>query len=67
MSDDLILLFYLTVPAICFVVVLMEFELKIFRMAIVIILTGIVVLFEWMDKRYAEASKEIDETLQIRP
>lgn len=53
------ILFYLTVPPIMFVAFLIAHELKLFRMAIVIVLAAIAALAEQMEKRWRKAAKEI--------
>lgn len=59
MDPEKLILAYLTVPAIAFIVLLIMYELKIFRMAVVIVLAAMVALFEKLDKRYRKAEEEI--------
>jgi hypothetical protein len=54
------LLIYLTVPAVTYVVLLIMRELKIFRMAVVIVLAAIMALCERLNRMYNEAAKEIE-------
>jgi hypothetical protein len=54
-----VILLYLTVPALVFIIILIMIELKIFQMAIVIVLAAIAALFERLDKKYDKASEEI--------
>lgn len=67
MEAEKVILVSLTVPAIAFIALLILYELKIFRMAVVIVLAGIAALFERLDKRYSKAEKELNDRLQIRP
>jgi hypothetical protein len=60
------LLFDLTVPAVTYIVLLIMRELKIFKMIVVIVVAGIVALFERLKTKYEQAIKEIDE-VQITP
>jgi cell division protein FtsL len=56
-----IILIYLTVPALVFIILLIMVELKIFHMAVVIVLAAIAALFEKLDKKYDKAKQEIND------
>jgi hypothetical protein len=58
-AQEIILLYLIVIPAL-YVVVLLLYELKIFRMIVVIALAFIIALFDHLDKRYAEAKKELE-------
>lgn len=60
MHPEAIILIYLTVPAVAFIVLLICYELKIFRMAVVIVLAAMAALAERMSNRWSEARKEIE-------
>jgi hypothetical protein len=63
METDSIILLYLTVPAILFIAILIAIELKIFRMAVVIVLAAMAALFEKLDRKYEKAIEEIEKAL----
>jgi hypothetical protein len=54
------ILFYLTVPPALLIILILLYELKIFRMAIVVVIAAIVALFDRLDKKYNQAAKEIE-------
>jgi hypothetical protein len=55
-----VILIYLTVPALVFIILLIMIELKIFHMAVVIVLAAIAELFERLNKKYDKAMEEIE-------
>jgi hypothetical protein len=63
MEASTIILLSLTAPSallITFFVLYELYTLKIFRMAVVVILAWMASLFERLDRRYEEAAKEIE-------
>ena len=60
MDPEAIILIDLTVYPLLFIAVLIAHELKIFRMAVVIVLAAMAVLVERMSERWKEAAKEIE-------
>jgi hypothetical protein len=58
-EPEKVILIYLTVPALVFIMFLIMVELKIFHMAVVIVIAAIVALFEKLDKKYDKAIEEI--------
>jgi hypothetical protein len=63
-EEDKIILIRITVPVIVYIVILICVELKIFRMAVTLILTFIsaviALILERTGRRYQEARKEIE-------
>jgi hypothetical protein len=58
-ETEKVILLYLTVPPALMILAIVLYELKIFRMAVVIVLAAMAALFEKLDKRYERARKEI--------
>jgi hypothetical protein len=53
------ILFYLTVPPALLIILILLYELKIFRMAIVVVIAAIVALFEKLNKKFEKAMEEM--------